>query len=67
LLNHDCTLSPEHKKAIEAWKNSTPFDGFEIAFIKNSRDLILKGGAFQAYATYSYGGIGEGDNFSDDA
>jgi hypothetical protein len=34
-----------------------------ITFIKNSRDLILKGGAFDAYATYSYGGIGEGDNF----
>jgi hypothetical protein len=63
LLNHDSTLSPEHKKAIEAWKKSTPFDRPEITFIKNSRDLILKGGAFQAYATYSYGGIGEGDNF----
>ena len=47
LLNHDSTLSPEHKKAIEAWKKSTPFDGPEITFIKNSRDLILKGGALQ--------------------
>jgi hypothetical protein len=63
LLNHDSTLSPEHKRAIEAWKKSTPFDGQEITFIKNSRDLILKGGAFHAYATYSYGGIGEGENF----
>jgi hypothetical protein len=63
LLNHDSTLSPEHKRAIEAWKKSTPFDGREITFIKNSRDLILKGGAFQAYATYTYGGIGEGENF----
>ena len=63
LLNHDSTLSPEHKRAIEAWKKSTPFDGPEITFIKNARDLILKGGAFQAYATYSYSGIGEGDNF----
>jgi hypothetical protein len=44
LLNHDSTLSPEHKKAIGAWKNSTPFDAFETAFIKHSRDLILKGG-----------------------
>lgn len=63
LLNHDSTLSPEHERVIGAWKNSTPLDGPEIAFIKNSRDLILKGGAFQAYATYSYGGIGEGNNF----
>jgi hypothetical protein len=59
LLNHDSTLSPEHKRAIEAWKKSTSFDGPEITFIKNSRDLILKGGAFQAYATYSYGGIAD--------
>jgi hypothetical protein len=63
LLNHDSTLYAEHKKAVEAWKKSTPLDGAEITFIKNSRDLILKGGAFQAYATYSYGGIGEGENF----
>ena len=63
LLNHDSTLSPEHKRVIDAWKKSTPFDGPEITFIKNSRDDILKGGAFHAYATYSYGGIGEGDNF----
>jgi hypothetical protein len=63
LLNHDSTLSPEHKRAIEAWKKSTPFDGPKIPFIKTFRDLLLKGGAFQAYATYSYGGIGEGDSF----
>ena len=63
LLNHDSTLSPEHERAIEAWKKSTPFDGPEITFIKNSRDLILKGGAFRPYATYSYSGIGEGENF----
>jgi hypothetical protein len=46
LLNHDSTLSPKHKMAIEAWKKSTPFDGPEITFIKSSRDLILKRGAF---------------------
>jgi hypothetical protein len=63
LLNHDRTLSPEHERVIGVWKNSTPLDGPEIAFIKNSRDLILKGGAFEAYATYSFGGTGEGDNF----
>jgi hypothetical protein len=45
LLNHDSTLSTEQK--------STPFNGPEITFIKNSRDLILKAGAFPAYATYS--------------
>jgi hypothetical protein len=63
LLNRDSTLSPEHKRVIEAWKKSTPFDGSEITFIKTSRDLILKSGAFEAYATHSYSGIGEGDNF----
>jgi hypothetical protein len=30
LLNHDSTLSPQHKIAIEAWKKSTPFDGLEL-------------------------------------
>ncbi len=63
LLNHDSMLSPQHQAAIEAWKARTPMDGPEITFIKSSRDLILKRGAFQAYATLSHGGIGDGANY----
>ena len=46
LLNHDHKLSREHKAAIDEWKKRTPMNGKEISFIKNSRDLILKAGAF---------------------
>jgi len=63
LLNHDSTLSDQHKAAIEAWKKQTPIDSAEITFIKTSRDLILKAGSFQAYATRSHGGIGEDANY----
>jgi hypothetical protein len=63
LLNHDSTLSDQHKAVIEAWKERTPMDGAEITFIKTSRDLILKAGSFRAYATRSHGGIGEGANY----
>ena len=38
-------------------------DGPEITFIKRSRDLILKEGAFEAYATRTQSGIGEGSNY----
>jgi len=63
LLNHDSKLSDEHKAVIETWKKETPMDGPEIMFIKRSRDLILKEGAFEAYATRTESGIGEGSNF----
>jgi hypothetical protein len=38
-------------------------DGREITFIKTSRDLILKAGAFNAYAGLRRGGTGEGASF----
>jgi hypothetical protein len=60
LLNHDSKLSDQHKAVIQAWKKSTPMYGPEIKFINHSRDLILKGGAFDAYATRTEGGIGIG-------
>ena len=44
---------------IETWKKETPMNGPEIMFIKRSRDLILKEGAFEAYATRTESGIGE--------
>ena len=52
LLNHDRMLSPEHKATIDEWKKRTPMDGKEISFIKNSRDLILKEGAFPGGAGF---------------
>ncbi len=50
LLNHDSMLSEQHRSVIAQWQKSTPMDGPEISFIKNSRDLILKRGAFRAWA-----------------
>ena len=38
-------------------------DGPEITFIKETRDSILKAGAFESYATRSHGGTGEGSNY----
>jgi hypothetical protein len=58
LLNHDRTLSPAHKAAIDEWKNRTPMDGREISFIKNSRDLILKAGAFPGGAGFPLADVG---------
>ena len=52
LLNHDHKLSREHEAAIKEWKKRTPMDDKEISFIKNSRDLILKTGAFPGGAGF---------------
>jgi hypothetical protein len=52
LFNHDRTLSPRHKATIDDWKKRTPMDGKEISFIKNSRDLVLKAGAFPGGAGF---------------
>jgi hypothetical protein len=54
LLNHDHDLSPQHKAAIDEWKKRTPMSGKEISFIKNSRDLILKEGAFPGGAGFRW-------------
>jgi len=50
LINRDSTQSEDHKAIIEAW-NRKPQNGPEIEFIKWARDLILKEGAFEGYAT----------------
>ena len=34
----------------------------DLGFIKNARDLILKAGSFDSYASYSESATGEGDN-----
>lgn len=64
LFNHDRDLSPLHAKAIDAWKAATPMTTPELAFIKDARDQILKGGAFESYATSSESGTGEGSNYT---
>jgi len=64
LLFHDRTLSPDHRGAIDEWKQTTPKDTPELAFIMDVRNQILKGGAFESYATSSESGIGEGDNYT---
>jgi hypothetical protein len=63
LLNHDSTLSDQHKEVIEAWKKSTPMNGPEITFIKTSRDLILKEGTSNAFVGLRQGGTFEGERF----
>ena len=62
LRNHDQNISPMHRKVIDEWWNTTPVDGPELSFIKFARDLILKEGSFESYATLSQSGTGEGSN-----
>jgi hypothetical protein len=65
LLNHDRKISPTHRMVIdEWWKRTTPQNAAELAFIKTARDLILKEGAFESYATRTESGIGEGKNYT---
>ena len=64
LLNHDRNISTAHEKAIDEWRKSTPIDGPELSFIKSARRSILKGGAFNSYATLSESGTGEGANYA---
>jgi hypothetical protein len=63
LRNYDRTISEEDKKAIDAWWNATPLDKPELKFIRTARDLILKEGFFESYATHSQSGTGEGPNY----
>jgi len=63
LSSHDRYLSPEHERVIEEWWEKTSFSNSpELQFIKRSRDLILKEGSFEAYATRTESPIGEGEN-----
>jgi hypothetical protein len=64
LLNADSTLSPTHKAVIEQWKRDTPMNGPEISFIKSSRDLLLKAGAFEAYAGFRQGFYDDAGRFA---
>jgi hypothetical protein len=64
LLNHDKYISPAHGQVIDAWRKSTTRDGPELSFIASARNLILKEGAFDAYATRTESSIGEGCNYT---
>jgi hypothetical protein len=62
LKGHDRTLSDEHKRVIDEWWQTTSVATPELHFIKTSRDLILKEGAFPAVAGSSESWSGEGAN-----
>ena len=64
LYAHDRNLSSTHKKIIETWWKKTSNRELypDLGFIKNARDLILKAGSFDSYASYSESATGEGDN-----
>ena len=65
LFNHDATISPAHERVIgEWWNDPLVKNSSELLFIKTARDLILKEGAFSAWATASESGTGEGTNYT---
>jgi len=54
LRNHDRHITHEHRRLIDEWWERTRRDaGPELKFIRASRDRILKGGSFEAYAARS--------------
>jgi hypothetical protein len=61
-MNHDSTLSDEHKRVVEKWWQTTPLSTPELHFIRISRDLILKGGSFKSYAIETETSTGEEPN-----
>jgi hypothetical protein len=65
LYNHDRHISAEHRKAIDEWWDDSKnmVNAPELSFIKTARDQILKRGRFDAYATFSESGTGEGSNY----
>lgn len=63
LINADSKLSPTHKAVIAEWLRDTPLSGPEISFIKSSRDMLLKAGAFPAYAGHRQGFFDEAQKF----
>ena len=61
----DSTLSEDHKRVIEEWWRATPLlstPTSELHFIQTSRNLILKAGAFPAFAIYTESSTGEEPN-----
>jgi hypothetical protein len=65
LRNHDAKISPEHRRVINEWWNDPRVkESADLAFIKTARDLILKEGLFEAYATLTETSMGEGKNYT---
>ena len=64
LKNADSTLSDGHKRVIDEWWWCIPLTTPELHFIRTSRNLILKAGAFPAFAINSKSSIGEGSNLT---
>ena len=64
LKSADSMLSDEHKRVIDEWWKATPLRTPELHFIRTSRNLILKAGAFPAFAINSERSIGEGSNLT---
>ena len=64
LKSADRMLSDEHKRVIDEWWKATPLSTPELHFIRTSRNLILKAGAFPAFAINSESSIGEGSNLT---
>ena len=62
LMNSDCTLSDEHKRAVKDWCQATPLTTPELHFIRTSRDLLLKRGSFEGYAIVTESSTGEEPN-----
>jgi hypothetical protein len=62
LINHDSTLSDEHRRVVEDWWQATPLSTPELHFIRTSRDQILKGGSFHGYAIATESSTGEEPN-----
>lgn len=64
---HDKTLSPEHRAAITKWWAATSdWEAIPaLKFIKTSRDLILKQGAFESYASHHEHSSGGGPSVSE--
>jgi hypothetical protein len=62
LMNHDSTLSAEHKRVVEDWRQATPLSTPELHFIRTSRNLILKRGSFEGYAIVTESSTGEEPN-----
>ena len=65
LRNYDAKISLAHKRVIDDWWNDQRVkESADLAFIKTARDLILKGGLFEAYATLTESSTGEGKNYT---
>ena len=63
LRNRERKLSAQHKAVIDAWwQANDPKAISELRFIKTSRDLLLKEGAFESHAIHTEFAIGEGSN-----